>query len=368
MAMGLVEAKAAMLGHRLPRPGRRSSLALQLAVFGAIGTFVATTYLGASCFLPPAETRGNVDAWHRSGEELLRSSAAVTASAAGALFASVDGAAEAAEGGAAAAAEPANGLLVAGGVLAVIAAAGAFLLSDGGSEAVDDKAVVREYFNNEGFGRWKKIYGETDDVNPVQLDIRKGHAMTVDKILGWLDGGAIDGKTVCDAGCGTGNLSIPLASRGALVNGSDISSAMVSQAAAVADDQLKDVPTVRQMPSFKTSDLEELSGEFDCVCCVDVLIHYPPENLDGMVGNLARLSKDRLILSFAPKTWYYVALKRIGELFPGKSKTTRAYLHEEAVVEQALEKAGFKVTRREMTATSFYFSRLLEARPASLSA
>ena len=62
-----------------------------------------------------------------------------------------------------------------------------------------------------------------------------------------------------------------------------------------------------------------------------------------------RLSKERLILSFAPKTWcsfehvhpssrasldfltlaskipsrYYTLLKRIGELFPGKSKTTR---------------------------------------------
>jgi len=98
---------------------------------------------------------------------------------------------------------------------------------------------------------------------------------------------------------------------------------------------------------------------------VDVLIHYPPERLDAMVGNLARLSKDRLILSFAPKTWYYVALKRLGELFPGKSKTTRAYLHEEETVESALRQAGFEVTRREMTSTNFYFSRLLEARPAS---
>lgn len=42
-------------------------------------------------------------------------------------------------------------------------------------------------------------------------------------------------------------------------------------------------------------------------------------------------------------------------------QATRAYLHAEADVEASLERAGFKVVKREMTATSFYFSRLLEA-------
>ena len=41
------------------------------------------------------------------------------------------------------------------------------------------------------------------------------------------------------------------------------------------------------------------------------------------------------------------------------TQATRAYLHKEDDVEAALAKAGFKVTKREMTATSFYFSRLL---------
>lgn len=42
-------------------------------------------------------------------------------------------------------------------------------------------------------------------------------------------------------------------------------------------------------------------------------------------------------------------------------QATRAYLHAEADVEAALERAGFKVVKKEMTATSFYFSRLFEA-------
>lgn len=87
--------------------------------------------------------------------------------------------------------------------------------------------------------------------------------------------------------------------------------------------------------------------------------------MTGMVQHLAGLSKERLILSFAPKTWYYTLLKRIGELFPGKSKTTRAYLHDEADVEAALKAAGYKVTRKDMTSTNFYFSRLFEAQPVA---
>lgn len=91
------------------------------------------------------------------------------------------------------------------------------------------------------------------------------------------------------------------------------------------------------------------------------MIHYPQDKADGMIQHLASLADKRLILSFAPKTPYYSVLKRIGELFPGPSKATRAYLHAEEDVESALQKCGFKVVKREMTATSFYFSRLLEA-------
>ncbi|KAH1078768.1 hypothetical protein GYH30_053678 [Glycine max] len=71
----------------------------------------------------------------------------------------------------------------------------------------DDKEVVREYFNNSGFQRWKKIYGDTDEVNRVQRDIRLGHAKTVEKTLSMLkDEGSLQGVTICDAGCGTGSL------------------------------------------------------------------------------------------------------------------------------------------------------------------
>eukprot|EP00877_Chromochloris_zofingiensis_P012455 jgi/Chrzof1/7463/Cz02g24270.t1_CHLM[v5.2] len=224
--------------------------------------------------------------------------------------------------------------------------------------------AVKNYFNTSGYERWKKIYGETDDVNKVQLDIRTGHAQTVDKVLRWVDEeGGVQGLTVCDAGCGTGSLSIPLALRGAEVSASDISSAMASEAeqryqAALSATGAK-APKVA--PKFEALDLESISGRYHTVTCLDVMIHYPQNKVDEMISHLASLADQRLIISFAPKTLSYSILKRIGELFPGPSKATRAYLHAEADVEASLARCGFKVVKREMTATSFYFSRLLEA-------
>jgi magnesium-protoporphyrin O-methyltransferase len=232
-----------------------------------------------------------------------------------------------------------------------------FLLAASENSAIDDKTEVRDYFNNEGFNRWNKIYSNSDEVNTVQLDIRKGHDMTISKIINWIkDDGNIAGKTVCDCGCGVGSLAIPLAQMGAVISASDISSSMANEAAERANNM--GITNAK----FYTSDLESVTGKYNTVTCVDVAIHYPTDKMAQMIGHLCSLADERVMISFAPKTWYYEILKKIGEFFPGPSKTTRAYLHDEVVVREALSKAGFRVAREEMTGTSFYFSRLLEAK------
>jgi magnesium-protoporphyrin O-methyltransferase len=51
--------------------------------------------------------------------------------------------------------------------------------------------------------------------------------------------------------------------------------------------------------------------------------------MDDMVGHLCSISEKRFIISFAPYTPFYAALKFVGSLAPGPSKATRAYLHAE---------------------------------------
>ncbi|MEH2150930.1 magnesium protoporphyrin IX methyltransferase [Nostoc sp.] len=221
----------------------------------------------------------------------------------------------------------------------------------------DDKTIVREYFNSTGFDRWKRIYGD-GEVNKVQLDIRTGHQQTVDTVLGWLKAdNNLPQLSICDAGCGVGSLSIPLAVDGAKVYATDISEKMVEE----GKDRAKQTLGNSENPTFAVQDLESLSGSYDTVICLDVLIHYPQEKADEMISHLCSLAQSRIILSFAPKTCALSILKKIGSFFPGPSKATRAYLHREADVVKILESNGFSLQRRAMTKTRFYFSRLLEA-------
>ena len=226
------------------------------------------------------------------------------------------------------------------------------------AEQVNDKAVVKDYFNQTGFDRWRRIYGDTPDVNKVQQDIRNGHQQTIDTVVAWLkaDGNLAD-ISVCDAGCGVGSLSIPLAQAGAKVFASDISQKMVEEAQSKAADVLEDSSQV----TFAVEDLEALTGNYHTVICLDVLIHYPQAEAAKMISHLASLANSRLILSFAPKTVLLTILKKIGEFFPGPSKTTRAYQHREQDIIRILMDNGFHIERTAMTSTSFYYSRILEA-------
>ncbi|XP_006656602.2 magnesium protoporphyrin IX methyltransferase, chloroplastic [Oryza brachyantha] len=235
-----------------------------------------------------------------------------------------------------------------------------------------DKEAVRAYFNSTGFERWRKIYGSaTDGVNRVQLDIRDGHAQTVAATLAMLRDSSVPlaGATVCDAGCGTGSLSIPLAAEGASVLASDISAAMVAEAQRQAEAAMavRPAPAFR-MPRFEVRDLESLEGRYDIVVCLDVLIHYPREEAKQMIKHLASLAEKRVLISFAPKTLYFDLLKRVGELFPGPSKATRAYLHSERDIEDALREAGWRVANRGFISTQFYFAKLFEAVPVAAAA
>ncbi|MEO1183526.1 MAG: magnesium protoporphyrin IX methyltransferase [Cyanobacteria bacterium J06636_27] len=221
----------------------------------------------------------------------------------------------------------------------------------------DDKTIVKDYFNSTGFDRWRRIYGN-GEVNTVQLDIRKGHQKTVDTVLSWLKADEnLAEISICDAGCGVGSLSIPLAQAGAKVYASDISEKMVEEGRERAEAILGN----RDNPTFAVQDLEGLSGKYHTVVCLDVLIHYPQEKAAEMISHLCSTAESRIIVSFAPKTFALVLLKKIGSFFPGPSKTTRAYQHREADIVDFLQKNGFTIERQAMTRTRFYFSRILEA-------
>jgi len=220
-----------------------------------------------------------------------------------------------------------------------------------------EKLEVKGYFETTGFERWNRIYSDSDDVNRVQRNIRIGHQKTVDNVLAWLqEQGGLESRSFCDAGCGVGSLTLPLAQLGAgSIAASDLSAAMVHEAQRRADE----LGLTPGQISFLASDLESLEGRYDTVICLDVFIHYPQAPAEEMVRHLASMAERHLIVSFAPYTPLLALLKGIGQLFPGPSKTTRAYTLREDGIVAAAEAAGFVLRRRSLNQAPFYFSRLL---------
>jgi magnesium-protoporphyrin O-methyltransferase len=220
-----------------------------------------------------------------------------------------------------------------------------------------EKAEVKGYFETTGFDRWNRIYSESDDVNRVQRNIRIGHQKTVDNVLTWLqEQGNLAARSFCDAGCGVGSLTLPLAQMGAgSIAASDLSAAMVQE----AERRTAEAGIAPGRISFLASDLESLNGRYDTVICLDVFIHYPQQPAEDMVRHLASMAERNLIVSFAPYTPLLALLKGIGQLFPGPSKTTRAYTLREAGIVAAAAEAGFKPVRRSLNKAPFYFSRLI---------
>ena len=220
-----------------------------------------------------------------------------------------------------------------------------------------EKQEVKGYFETTGFDRWNRIYSESTDVNRVQRNIRIGHQKTVDNVLAWLqEQGNLAGRSFCDAGCGVGSLTLPLAQAGAgSIAASDLSEAMVQEAARRA----AEAGIAPGKIQFQASDQEGLTGRYDTVICLDVFIHYPQQPAEEMVRHLAGLAEQHLIVSFAPYTPVLAVLKKIGQLFPGPSKTTRADTLREKGIVKAAEAEGFVLKRRSLNKAPFYFSRLL---------
>ena len=225
------------------------------------------------------------------------------------------------------------------------------------AETAAEKAEVKGYFETTGFDRWNRIYSTSDDVNKVQRNIRIGHQKTVDNVLAWLqEQGNLEQRSFCDAGCGVGSLTLPLAQLGAgSIAASDLSAAMVHE----AERRAGELGVKPGQISFLASDLESLEGRYDTVICLDVFIHYPQAPAEEMVRHLASMAERHLIVSFAPYTPLLALLKGIGQLFPGPSKTTRAYTLREDGIVAAAEAAGFVLRRRSLNQAPFYFSRLL---------
>src|SRR5829696_8442645 len=127
-----------------------------------------------------------------------------------------------------------------------------------------ERALIQSYFDGIGFERLHTIYGD-DPCSGFRLRVREGHSDVVRTVLSWLTQDTA-AKTVLDAGCGTGSLSIPLAAAGYTVDAVDFSQKMIEAAREKAARAF--IPETRLR--FVESDFMSIRGSYDTVVCVDV--------------------------------------------------------------------------------------------------
>jgi magnesium protoporphyrin O-methyltransferase len=215
---------------------------------------------------------------------------------------------------------------------------------------------VRKYFETSGFSRWTAIYGQ-GDIPPIWKVIRDGHQRAIDTVTAWTKSDT--GHTALDAGCGTGNLAIELANNGYEVDAFDTSAPMIHFAKYINSGRTKGIP-----PKFQVGDIASLAGErkaYDLVCCLDVLFHYPHEEVVAMLTQLASLSAVKVVGSFAIRTAFNDFWMSVGQRFHAKNRMTKLYLLSYDQVEQILYRAGFKMMRTKRIKFFFYDSFVFEA-------
>ena len=120
--------------------------------------------------------------------------------------------------------------------------------------------------------RWWDPAGEfrpLHDINPLRLDWIAAHAQ-------------LEGAEVLDVGCGGGILAEAMARRGARVTGIDLSEKALRVAELHLHESKLDV-------RYAKASVEEYSGEFDVVTCMELLEHVPEPA--SMVAACARLVK-----------------------------------------------------------------------------
>jgi magnesium-protoporphyrin O-methyltransferase len=223
------------------------------------------------------------------------------------------------------------------------------------------KQKLLDYFDGLGFERWSAIYGDAE-LSGVRKTIREGHTAMLETAVAWLCDGESrvqnDGLLthVLDAGCGTGLLTVELAQHGMQVTAIDLAPhmAQATQRAAVA-------AGVGALVDARSSDLELVTGSYHAVACLDVLIHYPTNDLERMVAHLAGMARERMVLTYAPHEPLLAALHWLGGRFPNANRRTDIQMISERRFTQALNQCGMQVRRTARVSRGFYHVTLVEA-------
>lgn len=217
---------------------------------------------------------------------------------------------------------------------------------------------LTRYFDRTAARAWTQLTSDAP-VSRIRATVRAGRDEMRAQLLAWLPED-LSGRTLFDAGCGTGSLAVEAAARGARVTAVDVSPTLIDVA------RRRTPPELAPRIDFGVGDmLDSARGRFDYVVAMDSLIHYDRDDIIRALSALGRIASERMVLTFAPRTAALSVMHAVGRLFPRGSHRAPAI---EPVSERRLcdgiraaeALRGWRIGRMRRISVGFYVSQGLE--------
>ncbi len=217
---------------------------------------------------------------------------------------------------------------------------------------------IRDYFEGRA-PNWIRLTSD-EPVSGVRRIVREGRDAMAGTLLSWIPGG--EGRSVLDAGCGPGEVSLRMARRGLTVTGVEIAPTL----AASARERVEAAGLAGRVTIHEGDASDAPGGPWQHVLIMDVLFHYPPGEAIRMLTGFAERADESLLFTLAPRTVLLSVLGGVGVLFPRRD---RAPAIRPVRVGRFLERlladpgmSGWAVGRQHRVSTGFYFSHAVELR------
>lgn len=220
----------------------------------------------------------------------------------------------------------------------------------------DKRGQLEEYFDRTASETWARLTSDAP-VSKIRQTVRAGRDRMRATLLSRLPQ-HLHGCRVLDAGCGVGQMSVELASRGAEVVAVDISPNLLGVARSRTPKELAHRIDYRA-GDMLGSDL----GKFNHVIAMDSLIHYAPDDIVSALAELARRTSDSIQFTVAPRTPLLSAMHAVGQLFPRGDKSpaiqpiAEARLRRSCASDPLLRR--WKMPASERVKSGFYISQAM---------
>ncbi|WP_299849910.1 magnesium protoporphyrin IX methyltransferase [uncultured Roseovarius sp.] len=219
-------------------------------------------------------------------------------------------------------------------------------------------ASVETYFDKTATRTWERLTSDAP-VSKIRETVRRGRDEMRALLLSRLPDD-LTGARILDAGCGAGQMTSELATRGARVVGVDISPSLI-------DIAQKRLPiNLHSRVDFCIGDMSDPSlGKFDYVIAMDSLIYYSGADIAQVLGAIGARTSGHVNFTVAPRTPLLMAMWRLGQLFPRTDRSPTMVPHAPARLNRALLQSEIRGDLKALRRVSlgFYISQAMEFTP-----